>query len=71
MARARPPSWRRTTRGLTASIRRPADEVAARAHGMHALTDSDLLAHFAAAWERSFLLAPPLGYRMREMYPAR
>lgn len=26
---------------------------------------------FAAAWERSFPLAPPVGYRMREMCPAR
>jgi hypothetical protein len=26
---------------------------------------------FAAAWQRSFLLAPPVSYRLRELYPAR
>jgi hypothetical protein len=35
------------------------------------LTSHDPLAEYGAAWERSFLLALPASYRMRELYPAR
>jgi hypothetical protein len=35
------------------------------------VVDRDPVTSFAAAWHRSFLLAPPVSYRMRELYPAR
>lgn len=46
-------------------------QVATAFHDGHPLTTPDPLTAFGAAWERSFLLAPPVGYRMRELYPAR
>jgi hypothetical protein len=35
------------------------------------VVDRDPVSAFAEAWQRSFSLAPPVSYRMRELYPER